>query len=95
MGSKVFNYSSDGEDENTLPIMIDIDNAQEKVTTLLGPTEERQALMLEQSIAFQESLNGDRQKRIQQNMWLLNIHTRREFSSVELPELSLSPIQIL
>ena len=66
MGSKVFNYSCDGEDENTLPIMIDIDNAQEKVTTLLGLTEERQALMLEQNIAFQESLNGDRQKRIQQ-----------------------------
>ena len=60
---KICDYSSDDSDKgDSLPIM-DI-NSVVKCTTLIGSTEERQALLCEQDEAYLNSLNADRQKRI-------------------------------
>ena len=52
---KLFDYSSDeGDNTDAIPT-IDVDNTEEE-SALIGSTEERQALMLEQDFAFEEAL---------------------------------------
>ena len=62
---KIHYYSSEDEKSDPMP-MLDFGNV-EKDTALIGSTEERQALLLEQDSAFQESLNRDKQKRIEED----------------------------
>ena len=61
---KLYDYSSEEcDNKDTLSVM-DFGRVEQE-TGLIGSTEERQALLLEQDLAFQESLATDRQKRIQ------------------------------
>ncbi len=61
---KLYDFSSEEDDTKDYLPVIDFGHV-EKETGLIGSTEERQALFLEQDLAFQESLAKDQQKRIQ------------------------------
>lgn len=61
---KLYDFSSEGDDTKDYLPVIDFGHV-ERETGLIGSTEERQALLLEQDLAFQESLAKDQQKRIQ------------------------------
>ena len=60
---KLYDYSSEDDTKDPLPV-IDFGHVEQE-TGLIGSTEERQALLWEQDLAFQESLATDKQKRIQ------------------------------
>ncbi|XP_078372660.1 uncharacterized protein LOC144656301, partial [Oculina patagonica] len=61
---KLYDFSSEEDDTKDYLPVIDFGHVEEE-TGLIGSTEERQALLLEQDLAFQESLAKDQQKRIQ------------------------------
>ena len=58
---KLYDDSSDGEDEED-PLPMIYTNDTDKNTSLIGSTDDRQALLEEQDKAYQESLNADKQK---------------------------------